>query len=249
MIMVENTELNAGVEVSGDYHDFEALYEAIHNIVGEEGEYPPYEGARLHVLAVCYDLRHAMMGDRSFKRVENGFDREKMRYLSMIASEENIYLTIHVLWPELLFVTMALNDFIKEYAGKNARHTSNSLEHTKNIWSEDIAIIRMFQSQIAKAIGTMVSPSSYTRMMNMLNKNDYGTMNYTTQYLTVLNSKFINMDADERMRNLTIMAKRLTEAGKEYEEVKKEVREAAKNYQCSPQDIRLNMHFPEEIDW
>lgn len=56
MITVESTELNAGVEVSGDYHDFEALYEALHNIVGEEGEFPPYEGARLHVLAVCYDL-------------------------------------------------------------------------------------------------------------------------------------------------------------------------------------------------
>nr|WP_082232903.1 hypothetical protein [Halobacillus massiliensis] len=107
----------------------------------------------------------------------------------------------------------------------------------------------MFQSQIAKAIASMVPASSYTRMMNLLNKNDYWTKGYTTQYVDVLNSKFIDMDAEEREKQLTIIAKRLTETGEEYKEVEEVVLEAAHKYQCSPEDIQLNVHYPEEIDW
>nr|WP_143414453.1 hypothetical protein [Halobacillus massiliensis] len=56
----------------------------------QRGELLAYDGARLRVLGICYDLRHVMMGNRSIKRVGNGLDREKMRHLSIVASEENL---------------------------------------------------------------------------------------------------------------------------------------------------------------
>ena len=37
-----------------------------------EIDHPYNEGARLRVLEVCYDLRHALMGDREMIFVENG---------------------------------------------------------------------------------------------------------------------------------------------------------------------------------
>jgi len=49
----------------------------LHDIVGEEGEHLYYGGARLRILGVCYDLRHALMGDRDYEFVENGMDEEK----------------------------------------------------------------------------------------------------------------------------------------------------------------------------
>jgi hypothetical protein len=64
MIYVENTPNNTGVAVYGDHRDFEGLYEALHDIVGNEDEFVNHEVVRIRVLAVCYDLRHAMMGDR-----------------------------------------------------------------------------------------------------------------------------------------------------------------------------------------
>lgn len=38
------------------------------------------------MLGVCYDLRHAMMGDREFEYVDNGMDAINMRKLSVKTS-------------------------------------------------------------------------------------------------------------------------------------------------------------------
>ncbi len=36
MLFIRNTPNNVGVAIYGDYNDFEGLYEALHDIVGEE---------------------------------------------------------------------------------------------------------------------------------------------------------------------------------------------------------------------
>lgn len=59
MIYVTNTSNNAGVAIYGDCLDFDALYEALHIVVGDEDEYVRYKAARIRILGVCYDLRHA----------------------------------------------------------------------------------------------------------------------------------------------------------------------------------------------
>ena len=121
MVYVKNTPNNTGVAVYGDYMDFENLYEALHTVVGDEDEFVGFEAARTRVLGVCYDIRHALMGDREIEFVDNGMDEEKKRRMSVLASDKNVYLKIYVLWPEILFVTMALNDFIRLYARKKAK--------------------------------------------------------------------------------------------------------------------------------
>lgn len=50
MIFVKNTPNSAGMEVYGDHIDFENLYEALHNITGDEYEFPNYSQVRLRVL-------------------------------------------------------------------------------------------------------------------------------------------------------------------------------------------------------
>lgn len=58
MIFVTTTPLNTGAAIYGDYKDFENLYEALHEVVGEEGEFAGHHGARIRILGVCYDLNH-----------------------------------------------------------------------------------------------------------------------------------------------------------------------------------------------
>ncbi|WP_407081839.1 DUF6904 family protein, partial [Psychrobacillus antarcticus] len=62
MISMQNTPNRLGVTTTGDFQDFEELYEALHTIVGEEMEYIHYDAVRIRVLGVCYDIRHALMG-------------------------------------------------------------------------------------------------------------------------------------------------------------------------------------------
>jgi hypothetical protein len=52
MIFVTNTPNNTGVAIHGDYLDFNELYEALHEIVGDEDEFLAYGTARLRVLGV-----------------------------------------------------------------------------------------------------------------------------------------------------------------------------------------------------
>lgn len=250
MIYITNTPNNAGVAIYGDCLDFDALYEALHIVVGDEDEYERFQAARLRVLGVCYDLRHALMGDREIEFVNNGMDKDKMRSLAIIAHDKNIYLKINVLWPELLFVTMALNDFVRLHAQKQAKNSYNIMLDKRNIWDGPIAQVRLFQAAIAKCIKEVVSPASYSRMINLLNHDYTWTDKYITQYLDVLNIKFINMDKEKRLKSIPTMAKRLNEHDKEYDEIQSVVLAGAREFGRPASDIGLKgIEYPEEIAW
>lgn len=186
MIHAKNTPSNAGVAIYGDHMDFEEMYEALHTVVGDEGEFESYDAARIRVLGVCYGLRHALQGDRGIEFVDNGMDEDKMKRMSVITPDKNVYLKINVLWPEMLFITMALNDFIRLYARKKAKKSYGVLMDRLNIWDESIVHVRVFQSAIAKCIKETVSEASFSRMMNLMNKGYTWVDRYATQYLAFL---------------------------------------------------------------
>jgi hypothetical protein len=80
MIYVQNTPNNAGVYIYGDCKDFDAFYESLHTITDYMGTsilYMLYVAADNRVMAVCYDLRHALMGDREIEFVSNGFEDDE----------------------------------------------------------------------------------------------------------------------------------------------------------------------------
>ena len=250
MIYLKNTPNYAGVTVYGDYLDFDQLYEALYTILREdEEEGSPYEGARLRILGVCYDIRHALMGNREVEFVDNGLDRDKMRHLSIVGSDKNLYLSFKVLWPELLFVTIALNEFVKQYATNQAKSSYKPMEDFRNIWDPSIAHVKGFQAAIAKCIEETIPATSYSRIMRLMNTNYFNLYNYATQYLDELNCKFIDMDKTKRQKNITIMAKRIAEQGQKYQKVKRDVMEAAREYHCSMTNINPLVEYPEVIDW
>lgn len=249
MIYLKNTPNNTGVTVYGDRLDFDELYESLHKIVGEEGEWTTYEEARLRVLGICYDIRHALMGNREIEFVDNGLDKDMMRQLSIVTTDKNVYLAINVLWPELLFVTMALNDFVKVYARKQAKNSYDNLMDFRNLWDSAIAQVRGFQAAIAKCIKETIPETSVSRVMKLMNSDYSWFSNFATQYLDELNCSFLDMNKEKRLKNITVMAKRIAEQGQEYQEIKNAVSEAARKYNCSMTDIKSLVEYPENIEW
>lgn len=247
MIYIKNTPNNAGVSIYGDFMDFEKLYDSLHDVIGDEDEFISYESPRIRVLGICYDLRHALMGDREIEFVDNGMDEEKMKWMSMITPEKNVYLKINVLWPEILFVCMVLNDFIELYARKRAKGSYNAVTDKKNIWDESIAHVRVFQAAITKCIKETVSKASFSRMINLMNRAYFS--GYITQYIDVLNCRFLDMNSEKRLKNITIMAKRITEQGDEYQQVTADVKMAAMHYNCPVTNISSGVDYPEDIEW
>ncbi|QQK77190.1 hypothetical protein HUG15_17465 [Salicibibacter cibarius] len=248
MIYVKSTPNYAGVSIHGDFFDFEALYDALHTVVGEEDEFIRYEEARLRVLGVCYDIRYALLGARDITFVENGMDADKMKFFSTITSDKNVYLCANVLWPEVLFVTMALNDFIRLYAKKITKKHVNLMDQ-KLMWDGAIAQVKGFQAAVIQCIKENVSDAAFRRTINLMAKDYTWFDAYATQYVDLLNIRFMDMDVEKRKKNITIMAKRLAEYGQEYRDVEGEVKRAAREYECDVGEIRLALDYPDDLDW
>jgi hypothetical protein len=249
IIYVKNTPNNVGVAIYGDHPDFEGLYDALHVVTGDEDEFISYDSARMRVLGVCYDIRHALLGDREIEFVNNGMNEDKMKRLSMITPNKNIYLKINVYWPEMLFVIMALNDFIRLYAAKKAKRNYEVMTAKQNIWDMAIAQTRNFQAAAAKCIRETVSEASYSRMITFMNKDYTWLDGYVTQYVDILNCRFLEMDTEKRLKTIPTLAKRLAELGDEYQQLGKAVFAAAKEYNCPADDIEPQVEYPEDIEW
>ena len=251
MIFVKNTPNNTGVAIYGDYMDFENLYEALHTVVGDEDEFVEYDAARIRVLGVCYDIRHAIMGDRELEFVDNGMDAEKKRRMSVLAPDKNVYLKIYVLWPEMLFVTIALNEFLELYAQKQAktRYSSNLFAETKVIWDSSIGQVRMLQAAVAECLKQTVSEGAYARMLNVMNGRYVFIERYITQYIDILNDRFMKMNSEKRLKNISTFAKRITERDEEFRSLESDLLKEAKEQNCNVNDLRLDLDFPEDIEW
>jgi hypothetical protein len=86
-------------------------------------------------------------------------------------------------------------------------------------------------------------------MMNIMLREYTWYESYATQYLDLLNCRFLEMDKEKRLKNIPVMAKRIAEQGQEYNEIKNEVINASRKYNCEFEDVALNLDFPEDIDW
>lgn len=164
MLQAKSTSNHTGVTLTGDYLDFERLYEALHNIVGEEGEYPRHYLARLRVLGVCYDIRHAMMGDREIALFDNNMDTDKMKWHSTITPEQNVYYSFNTLWPEAAFVVMALNDFIFLKAKSLEKYSYKMMFSHKVVYEKNIVQVRQFQSVIMEELANILTPNSFNEL-------------------------------------------------------------------------------------
>ncbi|WP_298825348.1 hypothetical protein [uncultured Planococcus sp.] len=243
MLKINNTPHYAGVTVAGDYQDLDELYEALHLIVGEEGELPSYDSVRLRVLGVCYDIRHSLMGGRGAIVVPNGFDRERARSMPIIGPETNIYLTFEVMWPELLFVSFSLNDFIQLYEKRTNTHP----------WDPTIIAVRKFQGAVVRCLQETLSESKFGHIKKYIRpwmNYSYGLYNnYPTQYVDQLNIKFLKMKPEKRLTNISIMAKRLGQLDHNYMEAREAIRNAAAELNVHESEIRFKEEYPEDFEW
>ncbi|MHB1754163.1 MAG: hypothetical protein EVJ48_09930 [Candidatus Acidulodesulfobacterium acidiphilum] len=55
-----------------------------------------------------------------------------------VCSDKNVYYRIEILWPELLFVMISLNDFVKLYALKKSKMRYDAMLYKENIWDSAI---------------------------------------------------------------------------------------------------------------
>ena len=249
MIKIKATENFAGVEISGEYNDFDNLYETLHKMTGTEGEYPYYKASITRVYNLCYELRHAMMGDREYINEENGVYDHTFNMHQIILPKVNVHIKFNMLFPELLFIVMALNDLLDRYAMKISKEKFSVYESKECLMDTNIATIRLFQGRVMLCIKELVSDNLYSRILKQMTDKYHNFYMYHHQYIDLLNIKHIKMTAEKRQKNLSIIVKRLYEKNDDYESLSMELEDASIEYNCDPSELRFAEEYPENIGW
>lgn len=241
MISLENTPNYAGVQLTGNQKDFEGLYDAIHAIIGDEGEYFGYEEVRIRVLVFCDELRHAMNGERGVVFIPNGLQQAKMKGgISITAlQEKNAYYQFQTLWPELLFIGFVLNDFIEL-----------SAKHKTHFWDIIPATVRQFQAVIGECLEKTVGEKKFRLLKPSLTPTFIGYyQNYILQYIDHLNIELLKMSKEKRYSCISITAKRVANKDKNYISIKRKVENTAMIERVSPSEVILPDAYPDKIIW
>ncbi|RUL54806.1 hypothetical protein EK386_05955 [Lysinibacillus antri] len=239
MLSIESTELLTGACISGDYWDFDELINAIYEVIGDENRYYDYQGARHRVLGVCFDLRHAAKGEKNIELVTNGIHRGILKSHDLIVPEKNVYFSVEILWPELLFTTLALNDFI----------TLHNEMIDDSLWNIHISVIRKFQSSVADCLKNHLAEEHYTVFSQLMQNKSPKYFRYATQYVDLLNLEYINLSIEERKENLAAFAIRLLIEDESYLALKEEILATASITKNEIHELPLTMKYPEEIEW
>jgi len=256
VIIIKNTDKLAGVSISGDNYDLDKLVNALYTITIDEFTQKHAKHIRIstRVLGLCYDVRHALQGDREVELVDNGMDEDKMKFHSMITPKNNVYYKCNYLYPEMFFIMLALNELVKiriKELSKSKSYFTDAFDKN-TIWDDTIATIRSFQGEFMKCVKELLTDNSFARWLKLMNNDYIYIEEIAGQYVDLLNIKYIAMDKEKRLKNLNKIAKRIAEFSNDsdHNEIKEVVVKAAKEYGCCEGDIHIQgMEYPEDITW
>ncbi|AQQ54477.1 hypothetical protein B0X71_16125 [Planococcus lenghuensis] len=238
MLTITATPNQAGVKISGDYFDLDELNMAIYRVIGEEGKYYDYQGARMRILGMCYEIRHAAQGDRNIESVFNGLHEHTKVQHGFIAPAKNIYFSAEVLWPEVLFAVLALKDFAVLYA-KEQGHTD---------WDLNLPVIAKFQSLVLDCLQGHVPDEVFSTVREAFS-GPSSVEEYAIQYIDMLNLQIIDMEKADREKILPAIAVKVARQDKDYQAFRSEVLRAAGPGKQSIHEIRIGREYPENINW
>lgn len=260
MIKIVNTENLTGVTISGTYDDIYEIYEAIEKVIGPETE----SLTTLRILGVCYDLRHCFMGNREIDFVENNFHVELQKYHEIIHPDTNVHFCVNILWLEVMFAVLALDDFVKRYGDdktfnkmmKSAGITDEQMQYYNLTRFEDIALVRIFQEKVWRAFRDACGDAAFKRLYKKakLEKYNYivtcNYVNFCTHYLDILEMEYINSKPEKREKLLATLVRKIIVQGDDYYQIYQDVSSYAIENNISRDQVRLShVEYPDDVEW
>ena len=261
MISAIPTEKLTGVTVQGDLSDFYELVDAIYRITGlENADRDLFWGVKNRLLGVCYDIRHAYMGDRNVLFVDNGMDDEKMKWHSMITPKQNVYYSAEILFPEAVFLAAAVPSILEYsciYYGPNGRCTDPDwVPLPYSYYLKDKGMIQTLCGAIWQALDEVIGVDETYKLLCTNNRRDgygygdYKYADYVTMYIDKCNIEYLKTPLEKRPDKIRNIAKRIITKPAAYMKMENEMKECAQKYGCSIYDLkRDDLKYPEEIEW
>ncbi len=254
MVTMQLTPNYAGVRISGNRDDFEAIVDAIYDLTIDEGhsDYLKYHTVSIRTLGLCYDIRHAAMGHREVEMIDEDIVPFLYESEDEIVRYREARFSCHCLLPEMCFVIMAL-DCLMDYRGHSkAREKWNRDQDPRVIWDPTIALMRSFQSIFIACVEKELAPAAMTRFRNSLHRGTQYVADMHRQFLDLKNIEFIGYSPEKRKRSISLTAKHLSEyfRNPEYRSLAAELELSAAEYGVHPSELTSrSLEYPEEHDW
>jgi hypothetical protein len=208
----------------------------------------------MRLLGFCYDLRHAFQGDREIEFLDNMMDEDKMSFHSTITPKTNVQYKFNYLYPEMMFVMLAINALVKIRIQdlSKSKYIYDSAFDKKVVWDDTLTTVRSFQAKFAKCVKDTLSENSFARWLNFMNSDYIYIEDIAGQYLDLQNIEYLNLIKEDRLKKLNTFAKRIADfkAYNDHREIKDIVVKASKERGCTTSDIQISgIEYPEDIEW
>lgn len=255
MLKTKPTKHLTGVTIQGDFKDFYDLVDSIYSITRlEEEQKELHYGVKCRLLGICYDIRHAFMGDREIILEDNGMDLEKMKWHKTVTPTKNVYYSVNVLFPEAIFVAAAVPQmyvFSLCYYGSKGQHAQINLPLIPYAnYLRDKANLNVLCAGIWQALGEVIGDRELEKIVQLLQKNNESYINYATHYIDKCNIELLKADVDKRKDKLKSIAKRIVKKPQAYYNMEDDLKYLAKEYNTNIYDLEdLKHEYPKEVEW
>lgn len=257
MICAKPTESLTGVTIEGDFDDFYEIVESIYRMTGIEEDYDDsYWSVKNRLLGMCYDIRHAYMGDRDIKLVDNGVYDELEKWYSMKLPKQAVHYSVNVLFPEAVFVALSLSelyDSSRGYYGQVAKKQKDE-DFPAQQYSDyvrDRAILNTLSAVILEAFAEVVWDDQLEKLIRLKERQFLNIFNnYATQYVDKCNIEYLKAAPKKKKGQAAVYRRRFIQHPDGYMNMRRELIYAAAQYRCSYHEIHdERLKYPEEIEW
>lgn len=254
MITAKPTENLAGVTIEGTFDDLYEITESIYRITGLDDNYDdPYWGIKNRLLGVCYDIRHAYMGTREIRLVDNNivesfpksYPRREVRY------------SVNIMFTEAVFVALSVSEMYLcsgKYYGKRSMKQKLGESYSPLRYADyvrDRAVLDTLAAVILGALAEAIGDDEVEKLL-MIQGRKYGFffLDYATMYLDKCNIEYLKAPVEKRKDKLKNIAKRFLQQPDSYRNMKRDLEYSAKLEGCSVHELYdPRLEYPEEINW
>ena len=253
MIEVKATPKLLGVLIKGSYNDFDELVDCIHRLTHDYSEDPSnlLYGVAMRMLGLCYDIRHAIQGDRNMEIVETEDYIEKIGQ-KKVPKHKMVY-SCEILFTEAMFFATAVPKtmvFVQDsyVAVDNGMF---SYHHTKAQYLRDKAYVDLLCGCIWNALEEVIGKDDCDLLINQYLKGSEYYFDFVSQYLDKCNIEYERTPIDKRKVKIRNITKRLIKFPTSYYRMKSDLEYWAKQYDCSIHDLQDSRYsYPkEEPEW
>lgn len=256
MIKVNPTTNLIGISIRGDYADFNDLIDSIYRLTSFYDDLHDFHyGVKNRLLGLCYDVRHAYMGDRDVVLEDNGMSREKMRDYGVITSAQNVYYSVNVLFPEAIFVAASVPNmyiYSSRYYGKRATKAADPLQPAfpYSDYIKDQANLDVLCASIWKALGQVIGEEELEKILTLLQRTEEEYFDYATLYIDKCNMELFKATVDKRPDKLKSIAKRIIKKSTSYYNLENDLKCSAKIFNTNIYELEdPSIVYPDEIEW